>query len=469
MSLTLVIGGTRSGKSRRAEELALAGGRPVRYLATADGSDPAMRPRIEAHAQRRPPEWTTIEVDERLAEAVGADPGACVLLDGLGTWIATLMHRAGAFEPGAGESALAAPRERVIAEIGLVVQAAQEVELIVVAEEAGAGVLPAEPSSRAWLDLLGDAVQALADRAERVEIVVAGRALRLPAPEPRAPGGEPGLRVHGDAEARPGEADHAVNVVDGGAPEWLREELRAALESAAGSYPREADACAALAGLHGRDPAEILPTNGASEALWLLPAALRPANAVCVHPAFTEGEAALRAHRIPVTRVLRDPDRDFALDPAAVPDDADLVIVGNPASPSGTLDPAAAIFALRRPGRVVAVDEAFMDMVPGEPSSLAGERLPDVIVIRSLTKSLGIPGLRAGYAIAPEPLAARLRAARPPGPRTRWRSRPWPPPGRGPMPSRRPRNERRRSAPTWTLGSRECAGSGHGPAPPTSA
>src|SRR5207342_3249568 len=76
--------------------------------------------------------------------------------------------------------------------------------------------------------------------------------------------------------------------------------------------------------------------------------------------------------------------------------------------------PAAALGALRRPGRVVVVDEAFMDLVPGEPGSLAGQSLPDVIVVRSATKWLGIPGLRAGYALAPPALAARLRAVRPP-------------------------------------------------------
>jgi histidinol-phosphate aminotransferase len=55
-----------------------------------------------------------------------------------------------------------------------------------------------------------------------------------------------------------------------------------------------------------------------------------------------------------------------------------------------------------------------MSMLPGEPGSLAGERLDDVIVIRSLTKLLAIPGLRAGYAIAAPALAERLRAVRPP-------------------------------------------------------
>jgi histidinol-phosphate/aromatic aminotransferase/cobyric acid decarboxylase-like protein len=228
-----------------------------------------------------------------------------------------------------------------------------------------------------------------------------------------APEGD-GLRHHGDRDVRPGDADHAVNVVAGGPPPWLREALLDALDSDVARYPDERVAATALAKLHGRDGGEIVTTNGAAEALWLLPAALRPRLAACVHPAFTEAEAALRAHGVRVVRVQRDPDDGFRLDPTAIPGEADLVVVGNPASPSGTLDPAHALLALRRPGRVVVVDEAFMDLVPGEPGSLVRERLHDVIVVRSITKALAIPGLRAGYAVAPAPLAARLRAVRPP-------------------------------------------------------
>src|SRR6185436_19937877 len=128
------------------------------------------------------------------------------------------------------------------------------------------------------------------------------------------------LRRHGDTDVRSGDADHAVNVLGGGPPAWLREALHAALDADADAYPREDEAVAALAALHGRAPEEIVPANGAAEALWLLPAALRPGLAACVHPGFTEAEAALHAHGVPVARVLRDPDAAFALDPAAVPD-----------------------------------------------------------------------------------------------------------------------------------------------------
>lgn len=457
MSLTLVLGGTRSGKSARAEALARETGLPVRYIATADAGDPSMGERIAAHVARRPATWTTVEANGSLAGALAERGDTCVLLDGLGGWIATALHRAGAF--GApDETVVARVRDDVLTDIDQLARAAagSAAPTIVVAEEAGHGVLPADAASRAWLDLLGEAVQRIAAVAERVELVVAGRplvlgadALASPTAMPAAPlslpdaGSSPtpgsapppvtspsmpdvggttsgtqsdlaSLRRHGDTDVRPGDADHAVNVLGSGPPAWLREALHAALDAAAGAYPREDDAIAALAALYGRTPEEIVPTNGAAEALWLLPAALRPRLAACVHPGFTEAEAALHAHGVPVVRVLRDPECGFALDPDAMPHDADLVIVGNPASPSGTLDPAGALRALRRPGRVVVVDEAFMDLVPGEPASLVREPLDDVIVVRSLTKALAIPGLRAGYAVAAPPLAARLRAVRPP-------------------------------------------------------
>ncbi len=421
--LTVVIGGTRSGKSAHAERLALASGLPVRYVATADAGDPAMAARIAAHAARRPGDWTTVEAGTSLADALSASAGDCVLLDGLGPWIATALHRAGFFEAPCDE-VLAGVSADVLREVDRAVEvvAPRAGLAIVVAEQAGEGLLPADAASRAWLDLLGDATQRFAAMAARVDLVVAGRALTIAGGEAGGVlGGAAGgvadaasLRHHGDRDVRPGDADHAVNVVAGGPPAWLRAALQAALDDDAQRYPDDRGATSALAALHGRDEEEIVATNGAAEALWLLPAALRPRLAACVHPTFTEAEAALRAHGVPVVRVLRDPEQGFALDPAGVPEEADLVVLGNPASPSGTLDPAHAVRALRRPGRVVVVDEAFMDLVPGEPGSLVRERLPDVIVVRSLTKALAIPGLRAGYAVAAAPLAARLRAVKPP-------------------------------------------------------
>ncbi|MFZ5849725.1 MAG: aminotransferase class I/II-fold pyridoxal phosphate-dependent enzyme, partial [Actinomycetota bacterium] len=72
---------------------------------------------------------------------------------------------------------------------------------------------------------------------------------------------------------------------------------------------------------------------------------------------------------------------------------------GNPTNPTGVLHPADLLRGLRRRGRLVVVDEAFMDAIPGETGSLARERLKGLVVVRSLTKHWSIPGIRAGYIV----------------------------------------------------------------------
>ncbi|WP_199430464.1 Rv2231c family pyridoxal phosphate-dependent protein CobC [Qaidamihabitans albus] len=221
------------------------------------------------------------------------------------------------------------------------------------------------------------------------------------------------LRHHGDREVGGGLVDLAVNVRMATPPEWLRDELARCLTGLA-AYPDVRAATEAIAARHGREPADVLPTAGAAEAFTLLANALRPRNTAVVHPQFTEPEAALRAAGHPVLRVPLSAAGGFVLDPGAVPEHADLVFVGNPTNPTSVLHPAAALRRLCRPGRIVVVDEAFIDAVPGEPESLAGERLPGVVVLRSLTKTWGIAGLRAGYLLAEPAVAERLRAAQPP-------------------------------------------------------
>jgi histidinol-phosphate aminotransferase len=119
---------------------------------------------------------------------------------------------------------------------------------------------------------------------------------------------------------------------------------------------------------------------------------------------------------VPVVRVLTDEADGHRLHPDAVPEEADLVVVGNPTNPTGVLHPAHAVRALARPGRVVLVDEAFADAVPGEPESLAGADVPGLLVFRSLTKTWALAGLRAGYALGAPALLARLARPRPPWP-----------------------------------------------------
>ncbi|MEV7231415.1 Rv2231c family pyridoxal phosphate-dependent protein CobC [Polymorphospora sp. NPDC051019] len=223
------------------------------------------------------------------------------------------------------------------------------------------------------------------------------------------------LAHHGDAEATPGLVDLAVNVRRDPMPSWLAEPIAATLHDLAG-YPDAGPATAAVAARHHRPAAEVLLTAGAAQGFVLLAQALRDARRpVVVHPQFTEPEAALRAAGHRVERVLLPAGTGFRLDPALVPPDADLVFVGNPTNPTSVLHPAADVAALARPGRVLVVDEAFADTTgPGEPESLASRRdLPGLVVLRSLTKTWGLAGLRIGYLLAATDLITRLAAAQP--------------------------------------------------------
>jgi histidinol-phosphate aminotransferase len=226
------------------------------------------------------------------------------------------------------------------------------------------------------------------------------------------------LRHHGDAELAPGLVDLAVNVRSGPMPAWLVSALAESMGDLA-HYPDGGPARAAVAARYGRPGAEVLLTAGAAEAFVLLARALRPHRAVVVHPQFTEPEAALLAAGHRVERVILSEVDGFALDPTVVPSDADLVLVGNPTNPTSVAHPAGAVAALARPGRVLVVDEAFADTVYDpdgayEPTSLAHRRdLPGLVVVRSLTKTWGLAGLRVGYLLGQAEVLAGCAQAQP--------------------------------------------------------
>ena len=208
--------------------------------------------------------------------------------------------------------------------------------------------------------------------------------------------------------------DFAVNVRPGGPPVWLTDRLAARLPDL-GSYPGQADerrAVETVATRHGRTADEVALLAGGAEGFALL-AGLRPRLAALVAPSFTEPEAVLAAAGVPIQHVVLP--LPFTLAGAVVPEEADLVVVGNPTNPTGVLHRADDILALRRPGRLVVVDEAFADGIPGEAQSLTGESLPDVLVLRSLTKTWALAGLRVGYALGAPEVLARL-----PAPRAHW-------------------------------------------------
>ncbi|WP_374457163.1 cobyrinate a,c-diamide synthase [Nocardioides sp.] len=215
----------------------------------------------------------------------------------------------------------------------------------------------------------------------------------------------PDLRHHGDKEATAGLVDLAVNVFDGPRPTWLDKALVESVTEA-DAYPDASEAERAVAKKHGRDDVDVLATAGAAEAFTLIARMREWRHPVVVHPQFTEPEVALRTAGHTPGQVLLSEDDGFRLKADDVPDDADLVIIGNPTNPTGVRHRAATLKQLTRQDRLVVVDEAFLD---DDVETLADERTSGIVVLRSLTKIWSIPGIRAGYLLADPQVVDELR------------------------------------------------------------
>ncbi|HYI58897.1 MAG TPA: cobyrinate a,c-diamide synthase [Microlunatus sp.] len=222
------------------------------------------------------------------------------------------------------------------------------------------------------------------------------------------------LSHHGDRDVAEGLVDLAVNVRVPTPPRWLADLIKSSVDDLA-AYPDPAPARAAIAATHAVVEEQVLPSAGGAELFTLLARARPWHSPVVVHPQFTEPEAALRAAGYQPGRVMLSADQGFRLDPEAIPAEADLVIIGNPTNPTGVLHPASDLRSLVRPGRVMVIDEAFMDAVPGEPESMIdSESMTGVVVLRSLTKTWGLAGLRAGYAVGDPTVIEDLARQQPP-------------------------------------------------------
>lgn len=162
--ITLVLGGTRSGKSRVAERLA-GSAEPVTYVATArfDPDDADHRARIDTHQRRRPARWVTVEcaVPDDLMTVLRSRQGT-VLVDSVGSWVAAHPD-------------LAVDTEALIGAL-----VARSSPTILVSEEVGLAVHPPTELGRRFVDVLGTLNQELATVSSRVLLVVAGRILELP-------------------------------------------------------------------------------------------------------------------------------------------------------------------------------------------------------------------------------------------------------------------------------------------------
>ena len=162
--LIFVLGGARSGKSRRAEALVTAFPAPWTYIATAEAFDSEMESRIAEHRARREAGWQTVDAPRDLPQALRAATTP-VLVDCLTLWLSNAMLAEAdlAAEGAALEAALAVRRGPVV----------------LVSNEVGSGIVPATPLGRRFRDAQGALNQRIAAMADQVEFVVAGLTLRL--------------------------------------------------------------------------------------------------------------------------------------------------------------------------------------------------------------------------------------------------------------------------------------------------
>ena len=231
---------------------------------------------------------------------------------------------------------------------------------------------------------------------------------------PSAPDGGIDLHHHGDRDIAEGLIDLAVNVQTTGPAPWLADVI-AATTATLGAYPSTDAAVAAIADAHGVDPAMVLPTAGGAEAFALIARALPLAHPLVVHPQFTEPEAALRAAGRAVQRWLLPVDAHAGTPPLGeLPSWADALFVGNPTNPTGWLHRRNDLLEAGQ-GRILVVDEAFMDAAH-ETESLIAPSMPGRLVLRSLSKTWGLAGLRVGYVVGDPALVAALAAVQPPWP-----------------------------------------------------
>ena len=185
MALTLLLGGARSGKSALAERLAARWDGPVTVVVTAEAGDAEMAERIRRHRARRPAGWRTVEEPLDLEAALaGAPAGAQVLVDCLTLGVANLIGQQDLTDEQVGRrarsAAAAAPPWAA--------------PTVVVSNEVGAGIVPADALSRRYRDLLGEVNAVWAAAADHALLLVAGRAVPLldplallgPAPEAKA-------------------------------------------------------------------------------------------------------------------------------------------------------------------------------------------------------------------------------------------------------------------------------------------
>lgn len=190
------------------------------------------------------------------------------------------------------------------------------------------------------------------------------------------------------------------------------------------NYPDIAsfDLVSALSEYHGIDGDHILAGNGSTEFIYWLPMVFRPGKALIVAPAFSEYERGLRVINSQVSYCYTEEKTGFTVDTSALcsrlREGFDILYFCNPANPTGVLtskdELCKVIACAMKSGTIAVVDEAFIDFVEEESIKKEIFRFSNLIVLRSMTKFFGIPGLRVGYLMASTQCISKIREVKPP-------------------------------------------------------
>lgn len=190
------------------------------------------------------------------------------------------------------------------------------------------------------------------------------------------------------------------------------------------AYPdREAFALRqALADYHGLSISNILPANGSTELIYLIPQVLKPEKALIAEPAFSEYRCSLELSGVNVEDFSALEKDLFAIDVKGLINRLrqgfDVFYIANPANPTGAFMCKDALFEIAQAcaehSAYLVVDEAFVDFVEHGSVKVFVKGFKNLIVLRSMTKFFSIPGLRLGYLVAHESLIERFSARMPP-------------------------------------------------------
>lgn len=175
----------------------------------------------------------------------------------------------------------------------------------------------------------------------------------------------------------------------------------------------------ALSAYHGLPLGCLLPANGSTELIYLIPRVLAASRALIVEPAFGEYRRALESAgcRVDTFQSLEADGFSIAIESLTdrLKAGYDIVYLANPSNPAGVLTPKEMVVELAREcaalGIVIIVDEAFVDFNEAHSVKQAAVGMENVVVLRSMTKFFSLAGLRLGYLIAGEAMVERLARA----------------------------------------------------------